>query len=507
MRRLFKDALVVDGTGSPARVASLLIEDGTIVALGNVPQPADTEVVDCAGLTIAPGFIDLHSHSDLQVLEGRREKLLQGVTAEVVGNCGFSPYPAAVPRDALYDFANPIFCGGRDWGWHSARDYLTQAAGPSSSTTAFSLVGHGTLRIAVVGNRQGALDEDALRRMEYLLEQSFEQGAAGFSTGLMYAPGSSAPFEELERLCRVVARNGKLYATHMRDYSGGLVQAVEEQLELSRRTGCRLQISHLQAVGPANWPSQVRALERIESAERDGVDIAFDCYPYTHGSTVATQLLPQWALAQGIPGLLTALSDPGKRERIAVETEASLAQSWQGILISAVDSQSCTAFVGQNIADIAEHEKKRAIDCLLDVLVENRGRVNILEINQSEENLRQTLTHPLSIVISDGFYVTGRPHPRLHGTFPLWLGHYCRDRRWISLEEAVAKITSRPAERLGLKRRGRLEPGYVADLVLFDADRIDSPATYQDPCLPPVGVVEVYRNGAPQLHDASEPRP
>jgi dihydroorotase/N-acyl-D-amino-acid deacylase len=435
----------------------------------------------------------------LQVLEGRREKLLQGVTAEVVGNCGFSPYPAPAPRDALYDFANPIFCGGHSWGWDTARDYLSQAAGPSSSTTAFSLVGHGTLRIAVVGNRQGALDEEALRRMENLLVQAFEQGAAGFSTGLMYAPGSSAPFEELERLCRVVARHAKLYASHIRDYSGGLVEAVEEQIELSRRTGCRVQISHLQAVGPANWPSQARALELIESARREGIDVAFDCYPYTHGSTVATQLLPQWALAQGIPGLLAALSDPATRERIAAETEASLAQGWQGILISAVDSPSSTACVGQSIAGIAEHQKQRPIDCLLDLLVENRGRVNILEANQSEDNLRQTLSHPLSVVISDGFYVAGKPHPRLHGTFPLWLGHYCRERRWISLEEAVAKVTSRPAERLGLKRRGRLEPGYIADLVLFDADRIDSPATYEDPCQPPVGLVEVYRNGVPQL--------
>jgi dihydroorotase/N-acyl-D-amino-acid deacylase len=339
--------------------------------------------------------------------------------------------------------------------------------------------------------------------MEYMLEQCFEQGAAGFSTGLMYAPGSSAPFEELERLCRLVARHGKLYASHIRDYSGGLVDAVEEQIELSRRTGCRLQISHLQAVGPVNWPLQARALERIESARRNGIDIAFDCYPYTHGSTVATQLLPQWALARGIPGLLANLSDPGTRDRIAAETEATLAQGWQGVLISAVDSPSSSAVVGESLVDIGEHENKPPVGCLLDLLVENHGRVNILTINQSEDNLRQTLTHPLSSIISDGFYVTGRPHPRLSGTFPLWLGHYCRDRGWISLEEAVAKITSRPADRLGLKRRGRLAAGYVADFVLLDADRIDSPATYQNPRVPPVGMVEVYRNGVPELSRAT----
>ncbi len=477
-----------------------MVEDGTIPALGeNLPEPAGAEIVDCAGLTLAPGFIDLHSHSDLQILEGRREKLAQGVTSEVVGNCGFSPYPAGAARDALYDFANPIFCGGRDWGWSTARDYLARAADPASSTEAISLVGHGTLRIAVAGNRQGALDEEALRRMEFLLEQSFEQGAAGFSTGLMYAPGSSAPFDELERLCRVVARHGKLYASHIRDYSGHLEEAVEEQIELSRRSGCRLQISHLQAVGPANWPKQARALERIESARREGIDVAFDCYPYICGSTVATQLLPQWTLAQGIEGLLAALADGGTRRRIAAEADESLAQGWQGVLISAVEEGMSADAVGRSVAEIAQREGKAPVETLFDLLLENSGRVNILCINQSEDNLRQTLTHPFSMIISDGFYVRGRPHPRLFGTFPLWLGDYSRNRGWIPLEDAVAKITSRPAERLGLKRRGRLETGYAADLVLFDAERINSPATYADPCLAPVGIVQVYRGGVPQL--------
>lgn len=286
----------------------------------------------------------------------------------------------------------------------------------------------------------------------------------------------------------------------MRSYSDGLAAAVEEQIELSRRTGCRLQISHMQAVGPANWPAQAHALEIIETARGEGIDVAFDCYPYTHGSTVATQLLPQWALSRGVGGLMAALGDAATRRKIASETESALAQGWPGILISALGSSRQDDRAGKSIADIAELQAMPPIEVLLDLLVEHRGQVNILEINQSEANLRQTLTHPLSMVISDGFYVSGKPHPRLYGTFPFWLGHCSRDLQWLPFEEAVAKITSRPAERFGLARRGRLEEGYIADIVVLDAARIDSPATYSDPCRPPVGIVEVYRNGIPQLH-------
>jgi N-acyl-D-amino-acid deacylase len=495
MRCVFKNANLIDGSGAPGAQGDLLVEGDLIADIGVFPTPADAEVIDCTGLTLTPGFVDAHSHGDLQTLEGRREKVAQGVTTEVVGNCGFSAYPAADSKAELHEFANPILFGGDQWGWASAREYLAEAERRPSSTNVVSLVGHGTLRIAVAGNRQGQLREDDVRRMETLLSAAFEQGATGFSTGLMYAPGSSAPQDELERLCRVTAHHGRVYATHMRSYTDALVESVAEQIELSRRTGCRLQISHFQAVGPANWPAQERALELIESARRDGIDVEFDCYPYTRGSTVATQLLPQWALGQGIAGMLVALGDPGTRQKIATETEAALAQGWHGILISSVDSADDRGVVGRSLAEIGELRAKAPVEALFDLLTEYRGRVNMLEINQSEDNLRQTLTHPLSTVISDGFYVSGKPHPRLYGTFPHWLGHYCRDLRWISLEEAVAKITSRPAERFQLKGRGLLRKGYLADITVFDAERIASPATYENPCVGPEGIAGVYRSG------------
>jgi dihydroorotase/N-acyl-D-amino-acid deacylase len=491
---VFKGGTVIDGTGSPPSPGDVLISGSTIERVGVFEAPADADLIDCHGMAVAPGFIDSHSHLDLQVLENRCDKLAQGVTAEVVGNCGFSPYPVPADRSLLYDFANGLFCGGTGWGWPSATAYLEQAA-RSTTTTVFSLVGHGSLRIARVGHQLGQLTEPDLDWMEQKLSESLEQGACGFSTGLMYSPGASAPFDELERLCRVVARHQKTYATHMRGYGDFLVEAVDEQLQLARRTGCRLQISHLQAVGPRNWNKQAVALEKIENAVAEGLDVAFDCYPYVAGSTVLTQLLPQWALESGINGLLARLADGAERKRIASETDVSLEQGWTNILISALETPANQGLIGQTIAAIASSRGREPVEVAIDLIQEEQGRVNMLEMNQSEANLRQTLAHPLSCIISDGFYVKGRPHPRLYGTFPLLLGEISRERGWLTLAAAVHKITEKPAHRFSILQRGRLEPGYFADVVVFDPGTVNSPASYETPTLQPRGIRHVFRNG------------
>ena len=485
---------IVDGTGAAPFAAALHIRGDRIVRIGRFDPPSGTPVVDCSGLTIAPGFIDSHTHSDLQVIEGRCEKLRQGVTLEIVGNCGFSAYPPARDPAELREFANGIFCGDDHWGWPSTKAYLDAVAHSRTANVA-SLVGHGALRIAVVGNRQGELPEPSLARMEALLEEAFDAGAVGFSTGLMYAPGSSAPFAELDRMCRVVARKGKIYTSHIRSYSDGLLDAIEEQLELARRTGCRLQISHLQAVGAKNWPLHAQAIAMIEKAHASGVDVEFDCYPYIAGSTVLTQLLPQKFLDGGMRALMTRLSDPVQRAEIARETVQWIPWRWEDILISSLESDRNRSAIGLTLAAVAARRGSPPIDALLDLLVEEEGKVNMVSFNQSEENLRLSLTHPLATIISDSFYVNGRPHPRLHGTFPLLLGTVCRDRGWLSLPEAIQKITMRPAARYGISDRGVLREGAFSDITVFDASAIDSPATYQDPELPPVGVREVFRNG------------
>ena len=246
---------------------------------------------------------------------------------------------------------------------------------------------------------------------------------------------------------------------------------------------------------PATGISKERYSIKLRTLLRSGIDVGFDCYPYTRGSTVLTQLLPQWALEGGIDGLLARLADRAERARIAAQTEEELTQGWTGILISSVESLSNHGLIGKSIAAIASDRAREPVETVLDLIQEERGRVNMLELNQSESNLRETLTHRLSCIISDGFYVKGRPHPRLYGTFPFLLGEISRERRWLTTAEAVYKVTDKPALRFGISKRGRLEKGYFADVVVFDPETVNSPSTYENPGLAPNGIRYVFRNG------------
>jgi N-acyl-D-amino-acid deacylase len=492
---LLRGGALIDGTGAEPRSGSLLFDERQIVAVGEIAPPDDCEIVDCEGLAIAPGFIDLHSHSDLQVLENRPEKSLQGVTTEVVGNCGFSPYPCGAHGDALREFSNGIFRGSSAWAYPDVRDYLAELESHSQLVSVRSLIGHGSLRIGLFGNHQNLLTQTELDRMNGVLDDALSAGACGLSTGLMYAPGSSAGTEELEALCRAVARRGSLYATHMRNYSFRLVEAVEEQLNLARASGCRLQISHLQAAGRANWDKQRIALDRIEAARKEGIDVEFDIYPYQAGSTVLTQFLPQWTLNGGNASLVKLLLRKEERPRIAAEALQQIAQQWSDILITSVESAANQPLVGMTIEAISAQRGTDPMETIMDLIVEEHGQVNIVSFNQSEQNLRELLTHPLCSVISDGFYVKGRPHPRLHGTFPTLLGEISRNRKWMPLAEAVHKITAKPAARLGIANRGVLKPGAIADVTVFDPKSVDGPATYDSPELSPCGIHAVYRWG------------
>jgi dihydroorotase/N-acyl-D-amino-acid deacylase len=458
---------IVDGTGAPQISGDVVIQRDRIVSVDRTQRAStyqkngDLSVIDCTGCVIAPGFIDAHSHSDLQVLENRTEKLLQGVTTE------------------------------DSWRWNSASDYLASASDCKVATIA-SLVGHGSLRINVAGNTSRALTARELDTMAGLLDDALQEGAAGFSSGLMYAPGSGASPQELMALCRVVARRGGVYATHMRSYSDKLVEAVEEQISIAESSGCRLQISHLQAAGPDNWNLQKPALALIEEASKRGVDVAFDAYPWLAGCTVLTQVLPQTALDGGISQLLTRLADPAQRAAIrpGIKAEAR----WNKVVITSAAKDEAW-LVGRSIQEISDERGSQPEDVVMDILLDQEGNVNIVEHAQSIENLRSLMTHPLSIVITDGVYTAGRSHPRLYGTFPKLLGKMVRERGWLTLEEAIHKVTGKPASVFHLRDRGNLAPGNIADLTIFDPKTIRTDATYEKPDVAPTGLKAVLRNG------------
>lgn len=496
-----KNATLYDGSGNAPISGDVLLDGGRILATGHMTSPADARAIDLQGLALAPGFIDMHSHSDLKVLENRREKIEQGITAEVVGNCGFSAFPCGGHADQIAT-TNEGILNGRD-SFHGAAEYLTAARTQSHLVHVESLVGHGTLRTAVYGERAATQDMDRLDEMLAQLDEALAEGAVGLSSGLMYAPGSEAPFAELEALCRVVARYNKLYTTHMRSYSWTLLESLDEQIELARRTGCRLQISHLQAVGRDNWDKQQQAFDRIEQAAAEGIDIAFDCYPYLAGSTVLSQLLPQHFLANGIAGLKLSIQDRAQRATVEKALHEETAQAWSDIFLSSVQTAANKPLVGQHFAAIAEARSTSPEAAVLDILVEEDGRANIVAFNQCESNLRALLTHPRASIITDGFYVAERPHPRLAGAFPTLLGDYVRQRGWLSTAQAIRKVTHEPAKRLGITDRGNLLPGSRADLCIFSPEAVGTDATFERPESSPRGIALVLQGGKPVAGSSS----
>lgn len=507
---VLKNGRIVDGTGNPWYRGDVGIRGGEIAAVGRVTAKAHAEM-DLGGKVISPGFIDAHCHSDLMLLDHPESeiKLQQGVTSELIGNCGIAPAPLSPDSaELLKSYVSPVLgTTQKTWSWNTVSDYVEVVSGCRPAENVATLVGHGSLRIAVMGFENRPASAEELERMKSLLREGMEAGAVGLSIGLMYAPGSYTPKEELAELCKVLPEQGGLLATHIRGEGNSLLASLEEVIWVAEAAGVPLHVSHLKAAGRSSWGKVRRAMELLEAARERGLDVTCDVYPYTAGSTTLTSLLPPWVLEGGIPRALERLSDIDTRKRIRKELEKER-EGWDNLVASTgwdsvyISSAGAPDLEGKHLARIAEERSREPAECMMDLLLENAGEVGIVFFHMDEEDVEQVVAWERSLIASDSLHCGAeKPHPRLYGTFPRLIAKYARERGVLTLEQAVRKMTSFPAQRFGFDRRGLIAPGYVADLVVFDPAEIRDIADYENPKRYPTGISSVLVGGHRVIED------
>lgn len=453
---VFRNATVIDGTGSVPFVADVAVDNDRITDLGTVAQRGVREI-DASNLVLAPGFIDVHTHDDFALLSqpDMSFKTLQGVTTVVTGNCGTSAVPFG--------------------------DWLDKVATASPAVNVVPLVGHGSIRERVMGrDNQAAATDQEIARMVAVVEEALDAGAVGISTGLVYVPGTFSTHEEVIEMVRPVADRRGIYTSHIRNEADGLVASVDEAIDIGRTTGVKVQISHLKAIGAENFDSITAAINRITAAQQDGLDVMADQYPYSRGSTQLKQLVMRGAFDGPSPfGFVQ-----GEDVFIA---SAPHSPQWEGRTLDNI-----AASLNMSVSDAARHMHNIEKDACI-----------VVYRNQSDDNIEKVMRQDFVMIGSDGVPSGARPHPRLHHTFPRVLGEYSRDRGVIPLHVAVHKMTGMCASRFGLHQRGTVNIGNFADLVLFDASTVKDTGSYENPTTVPVGIHETWVNGKSVAKDGS----
>jgi len=513
---LIKGGKIIDGAGNPWFRADLAIKNGNIVGLGRSLSVEAERVINAEDLVVCPGFIDAHSHSDMSVLINPKAEsmIMQGITTMVVGNCGMSLAPVNPERVGILErYLSPFIPAEVKLKieWTTFGEYLKKLEEVGCSCNIVPLVGHGTIRIHVMGVENRAPTADELEEMKKLVAEAMEAGAVGLSSGLIYPPGLFSEKKELVELSKVVARYGGLYTSHIRGEGVTLLDAVKEAIEIGEEANVPVQISHHKASGRTSWGKSAESLKLMEEARDRGVDVTCDQYPYKAGMTSLATLLPPWAHEGGLEMLVKRLKDPEQRRRMRRDMEQGLPGwqnwilecGWENIYISFVKSEKNKALEGKNLVEAAKiMGKEDEFTALCDLLMEEEGAVSMVIFAMSEEDVRRILVHPLQMVGTDGWAVApygvlsvGKPHPRFYGTYPKILRKYVREEGLLTLEEAIRKMTSFPAQKFNLRDRGLLREGFRADIVVFDPERIADKATYENPHQYPEGIEYVLVNG------------
>jgi N-acyl-D-amino-acid deacylase len=503
---LIRGGRVIDGAGNPWYAADVGIAEGRVAAIGPLAGSRAKRVVDATGLIVCPGFVDMHTHSDLQVLvtPAHEAKVHQGVTLEVLGQDGLSYAP--VTDDVLVQLRGQLAAWNDDpadfaWTWRTVAQYLDRLD-EGIAVNACYLVPHGTVRMCALGLDDRPPTEGELAHMKQLIAEGLEQGAVGLSAGLTYAPGMYGDDDELVALCEVLRPYGGFYCPHHRNYGLHALEAYQDSIEIARRARVPLHLAHAHLGFEINRGRAPELLAMIDAARADGVDVTMDTYPYLAGATYLHAFLPGWMHAGGSSETLARLRQEDLRERLREEIEETgsdgfhdVPLDWNIIVISGIRTRAAARWVGRSVAEAAAEAGRRPIDFVCELLVQEELGVACIAHIGNEENVRTIMTHPAHTVGSDGILVGERPHPRSYGTFPRYLAVYVRELGILSLEQAIRKMTSLPCQRLGFTDRGLLRPGMAADVVCFDPLGVQDTATYDDPRRLPAGIPYVIVNG------------
>jgi N-acyl-D-aspartate/D-glutamate deacylase len=512
---VIRHGTIVDGSGGKPYEGDVALRGDRIVALGNFEGRGRTEI-DAAGRAVAPGFINMLSWAvDSLIVDPRGlADVRQGVTLEVFGEGeSMGPLNDKMKREMLEQQGDLEF----EIRWTTLGEYLAYLEQRGVALNVASFVGATTVRVHELDHDDRPPTADELARMQALVRQAMEEGALGVGSSLIYAPAFYARTDELVALCQAAAPYGGMYISHMRSEGNRLLEAVDELIDISRRAGLRAEIYHLKAAGSANWPKLEPLIARVEAARKQGQAITADMYTYTAGATGLDAAMPPWVQEGGLDAWVERLKQPEVRARVAAEMRAPTDQ-WENLLLGAgspervllveFKTEALKPLTGKTLAEVARLRGKSPEETAMDLVVEDHTRIGTIYFLMSEENVRRELQLPWVSFGSDagapapeGVFLKSNPHPRAYGNFARVLGHYARDEKLVPLEEAVRRLTSLPAENLRLEQRGRLAPGFFADLVVFDPATIADHATFEKPHQLATGVEQVFVNGVAVLRD------
>ncbi len=502
---LFKKAYIVDGTGNLGQTADVaILKDRIHLIASQINLPA-RHTIKADGHVLSPGFIDIHGHTDHYFFIDPQvsSKITQGITTEVCGNCGYSPF--LLKEKFIPHFQTELDLYGLQAEWNDLTSFANRIAQAKPSMNWMTLVGHGTLRLACMGHENRPPTPNELEWMKKILHESLEQGACGLSTGLIYTPGCFAQAPELIELMKIVAEHDGFYATHMRSEGDQLLESIQEAIDISQEAQVPLQISHLKTAGEKNWKKIDAALEILEKTVKSGMDITWDRYPYTASYTSLDTYLPRKLFDGGDLKAVERLKDVQTRKNLIYELD-HLGGQFPLTLIAYLPGENNKQWIGKSVKECSQISQKSMGEFVIDLLMEEKMQVNAIFFSMNEVNLERILTNPLAMIGSDASSRTrgGKTflpvvHPRTYGTFPRFLKKFVIESKILSLEEAIHKMTGLTARRLGLKKRGLIKENFYADLVLMKIEEINDRATFQNSTLDSEGIQMVFVNGQPVL--------